>query len=161
MYDSPARFIVVDIQWYRGCNGTLIPKELATCDNKFRMSHFVFKPFTSFASLNVQEQRTARYVYNHHHHLKWDDGFTLLSEFDDIIKRLCCECDVVYVKGQEKVDIIRTIVNKRVVNLTEAEKIKSGKPSCAFHFSSDCVCALSNVKNLYKFLKEKDCILHI
>lgn len=55
------------------------------------------------------------------------------------------------------------ICEKSIENFNEKvcdhdRKIKSGKPSCAFHFSSDCVCALSNVKNLYRFLKEKECI---
>lgn len=60
--------------------------------------------------------------------------------------------DKIYVKGKEKANYIKAIVNKSVIELEHAERIKRDKPSCAFHIGNYCVCALTNVEKLYKYL---------
>ncbi|KAK9752039.1 hypothetical protein QE152_g4562 [Popillia japonica] len=146
------RFVIIDFQWYTLSGERVVPKELASCDNNFRRSHFVFKPVLNFGSLSSTDQRTARYVYNYHHCLPWDGGNTSLGEFDDIIKFLCFNMEKIYVKGKEKANYIKAIVNKPVIELEHAGRIKRDKPSCMFHVGNYCVCALTNVENLYNFL---------
>lgn len=145
--------MVIDFQWYRYNNGQVIPKELASCDNNSRISHFLFKPIASYGSLSDKERREAMYVFSHHHGLRWDDGFIKLSEFDKIVERLCWSANVVYVKGREKVDFLKRILPcKRIVDVREAGKISPKMPKCMFHTSNYCVCALVIVQELYEFL---------
>lgn len=148
---SGKTFIVIDFQWYR-FNGNMIPKELATCDDEFRRSHFLFKPIFSFGSMTAEDQRVARYVFSYYHGLKWEDGYTVVGEFDEIIKRLCFGVDLVFVKGREKLEYLKCILDKRIIDLVDAQKIMRGKPSCSFHTGNYVVCAMSNVEALYKFL---------
>lgn len=147
------KYVVIDFQWYRFNGKSVIPKELAICDSDRRISHFVFRPFISFGCLSVKDREVARYLFNKYHSLMWEDGFISLNSFDDIVKRFCYEADVVYVKGYEKVQFLKTIINnKNVIDVKEAGRILPGKPSCMFHRSDYCVCALTNVQRLYEFL---------
>lgn len=142
-------FIIVDLQWYCFDTHSIIPKELATCDSDYRRTHFLFKPVLSFASLKEEDKRVARYVYSYHHGLRWEEGYISVSEFDGIIKRLCADAKVVYVKGREKADFLQSILNKRIIDLVDVDKIRREEPSCSFHVGSSVVCALTNVERLY------------
>lgn len=150
-----SKFIVIDFQWYCYETYTLIPKELATCDSDCRRSHFIFKPVLSFASLKDEDKRVARYAYNYHHGLRWEEGYISVSEFDRIIKRLCSDVDVVYVKGREKLEFLKSILNKRIIDLVDANKITKEEASCSFHVGESVVCALTNVERLYRHLMFK------
>lgn len=152
---SRKSFIIIDFQWYRYNTHSIVPKELATCDSDFKRTHFVFKPVLSFASLKEEDKSVARYVYNSHHGLGWDEGYICVSQFDVIIKRLCANVDVVYVKGKEKLEFLKSILNKRIVDLIDADKIIKEEPSCSFHVGNDVVCALTNVERLHKYLMWK------
>lgn len=147
------RYVIIDLQWYIFNRNHLLPKELASCDINGRISHFVFKPVISFASLTSKDRNVDRYVYHNHHKLKWEAGFTELGELDEIIRQLCHKVDIVYVKGEQKAKFLRRIVNKRVMDLVEANKVLHGKPMCTFHASDSSVCALSNVQALYNYLQ--------
>lgn len=146
------KFIIIDFQWYRFNSHTLIPKELASCDGEFRRSHFIFKPVMSFGAMAVEDQRVARYAFSQCHGLKWEDGYVNAGTFDEVVKRLCMCVDVVFVKGREKLEFLKCIVDKCIVNLVDVEKITRGKPSCSFHVGNYVVCALSNVEKFYTFL---------
>lgn len=144
--------IVIDFQWYRcGIHG-VIPKELATCDTHFKRSHFVFKPVLSFDALTDEDKRVARYA-GCYHGLRWEEGYICATEFEGIIKRLCADVNTVYVKGREKLEFLKRILeNKRIVDLIDADKIRSEEPSCSFHVGDSVVCALTNVERLHKYL---------
>lgn len=148
------KYVIIDFQWYRCSGESVVPKELAICDDDKRISHFVFRPITSYASMSVKDREVASYVFNNCHGIKWDDGFVLVSEFDEIIRRFTRGVDVVYVKGYEKLRFLKNIIgNKNVVDLKEADKILPGVPSCMFHYNKWVVCALSNVQKLYIYLR--------
>lgn len=146
------KFVIVDFQWYRFNKYILVPKELATCDNEFKRSHFVFKPVTSFGALTEEDQRVARHVYKYHHGLKWEDGYVAAGQFDEIVKRLCMGADIVFVKGREKLEFLKSIIDKKIIDLVYAERIRKCESSCVFHVGDQVVCALSVVERLFKFL---------
>ncbi|KAK9680523.1 hypothetical protein QE152_g39030 [Popillia japonica] len=87
-------FIILDFQWYRFNSDIILPKELASCDSDFKRSHFVFRPVFSFGALTIADQHVANYAFYKHHGLKWTEGYTPLSEFDDIVRKLCADAEV-------------------------------------------------------------------
>lgn len=144
-------FIILDFQWYRFNSDIILPKELASCDSDFKRSHFVFRPVFSFGALTIADQHVANYAFYKHHGLKWTEGYTPLSEFDDIVRKLCADAEVVFVKGKEKKEFLSRILDKRIVDVVCAEKIRKGKPACGFHASEFAVCALANVERMYAY----------
>lgn len=146
------KFIVIDFQCFRWNKCSLIPKELATCNNDNKKSHFIFKPPFSFSAITEEDRSVARYISSYHHGIRWHDGFTSCSVFDEIIKRLCVNVDVIYVKGRQKKDYLKNIIDKPIVDLVYAENIQRGEPTCAFHTSNYVVCAASNCQRLYEYL---------
>lgn len=149
------KFIIIDFQWFRFNKNNFIPKELASCTFDYKKSHFVFKPPLSFCSITRDDRRVARYTSAFYHGLNWIDGYTPCSVFDEIIKRLCVNIDVIYVKGRQKVDYLRNIVDKRIVDLVHADNIRRGEPSCAFHINNYAVCALLNCERLYDYISKQ------
>lgn len=150
------KFVIIDFQWYRFNGNGVVPKELAICDSDYRVGHFVFRPFTSFGCLAIKDREVARYLFNNYHGIMWNDGFMPLTSFDDIVISFCYDADVVYVKGYEKVQFLKSIIsNKQIVDVKEAGKIMPGKPSCIFHRLDYCVCALTNVYKLYDYIESK------
>lgn len=147
------KYVIVDFQWYRFNKNILVPKELATCDSDFKRSHFVFKPVTSFGVLTEENQRVARYVYSYHHGLKWEDGYVAAGDFDEIVKRLCMGADLVFVKGREKLEFLKSIIDTKIVDLVYADKIRRAEPGCGFHVGDEVVCALSVVERLFTYLE--------
>lgn len=146
------KFVILDFQWFTISRNNVIPKELASCDSEHKKSHFLFKPIVSFGALSEEDQRVARFVTGSYTGLNWEGGFTNSCEFDAIVKQLCRNVDVVYVKGRQKLDFLKHIVNNRIVDLLEAGKITRGIPSCPFHNGNFVVCALRNVELLYTYI---------
>lgn len=143
------KFIIIDFQWFRLNRANIIPKELASCTSDYKKSHYIFKPPFSFATLTNEDRQVARYITAFHHGLNWCDGYISCSVFDEIIKRLCADVEVVYVKGSEKVKYLRNILDKPIRDLVRAENISRGTPSCSFHISNYVVCAASNCERFY------------
>ncbi|KAK9710840.1 hypothetical protein QE152_g25827 [Popillia japonica] len=48
----------------------------------------------------------------------WTEGYTPLSEFDDIVRKLCADAEVVCVKGKEKKEFLSRILDKRIVDVS-------------------------------------------
>lgn len=86
-------FIIIDFQWFRLNKYDFIPKELASCTNTYKKSHFVFKPPFSFNTITKEDRRVARHTTSYHHGIHWMDGYTACSAFDEIIRRLCADFD--------------------------------------------------------------------
>jgi len=58
--------------------------------------------------LPLQYQKQADWLMNHHHFIQWGEGFTALYYLSTIIKRVTRDVDMIYVKGLEKLEFIKT-----------------------------------------------------
>lgn len=146
-------FIIIDIQGFMVNDEEFIPKELASYDNKNRVSHYIFQPIRSVSSLPTKFRNTANWLMNYHHCIDWNDGFVPVSSFDDIVYYLCRSAKVVYVKGHEKACFLKRIVTIPVKELPEHEcKLEVGLPMCPFHKKTPSMCSLSNVFYLFSYI---------
>lgn len=140
--------IVVDIQGFKIENNKFIAKELAAYDGS-HISHYIFKQPFHINLLPPDLKRQATWLMNNHHCIPWNEGFTPLHNFSSIIKSLTQKCSCVYVKGEEKANIMRKYCSKPVIEIDEHPTLQPGETQCFFHTKEICYCALTNVFYLY------------
>lgn len=140
--------LIIDVQTFRTQNNKLIVKEFGAFDGS-RVCHYVFKPPFAFDRLPVEYQKQANWLMAHHHAINWNDGFTHHFLFPQIINHITRDFKEVYVKGKEKADFVRTFVKIPVLELPETPALKQELGSCFYHMNEYCICALTNVYNLY------------
>jgi len=157
--------VIIDIQGY----GNFLPKELAiaqvTIDKKERscleqnMVHFVFKPPFPLNSYSRSMRKQVNWLERKHHCLKWNTGFTNLSELPQILRYFTSFADKIYVKGNQKKSFLESYIDAPIYDLqdTTCPKLKPQAPECGYHSSSNCICALSNVFELLPFCIETFC----
>jgi len=140
--------LIVDVQCFKTNHNKLIVKEFAAYDGT-RVCHDVFKPPFALDCLPVEYQKQANWLMSHHHAIDWNTGFTPHYLFPQIIKHITRNVTEVYVKGKEKTDFVRKYITIPVFELPETPALKQELGSCFFHINEYCICALSNVYNLY------------
>lgn len=156
MTDFPRKdYIIIDFQWFLLNKKSLIPKELASYDSFLHKSHFIFEPLVSFNTLSDSDKRAARYAFTHHHGLKWEDGYTPTNKFNEIVKRLCSGVNRVFVKGSEKKNFLKNIVDIEIIDLVGEDRIIRDIPQCTFHVGTFAVCALTNVERISEAILQK------
>lgn len=141
--------LVVDIQGFKIENNEFIVKELAGYDG-VKMCHYIFKPPYPLKLLSPDIEKQVTWLTRNHHCIKWNDGFTPLHMFGQIIQNLTSEADYVYIKGNEKANYIRHFISKPVLELAEQPTLKKSIPKCFYHSNKKCMCALTNVYYLYE-----------
>lgn len=143
--------IILDVQGFSIEDNKFLPKELATY-NGDEVCHYIFKPPFPFDMLSPHLQRNAVYLTSNHHTLNWNAGFTPLHQFQKIMDDLSKKTDLIYVKGREKATYIQKFTTKKVIELDEQPKITKQKAKCIYHNDpNNCICALTNVFNLYEY----------
>lgn len=143
------RKVVVDIQFFKTEEKVFTPKELAVYDGT-HISHYIFKPPFNFLELPDKLKPEAEWVTNNHHGISWDEGLVPVYLFPQILSRLLDNADRIYVKGREKANFVRNAAKKLVIEFPEEPALLKMEPSCFYHISSTCMCALSNVFTLYE-----------
>lgn len=138
----------MDVQGFKIGNKTFYPKELAVYDGN-AISHFIFRPPFPFKTLPEDLQRQAKWLMHNHHCIDWNEGFTPAFMISKILQRLLRDADTVYVKGKEKTTYLQTFSDKTIIELDEQPALRESAPFCMYHTNPICVCALSNVYNLY------------
>ena len=141
--------VVMDVQGFKIGNKTFYPKVLAVYDGN-AISHFIFRPPFPFKTLPDDLQRQEKWLMHNHHCIDWNKGFTPAFLLPKIIERLLRDVDTVYVKGKEKAEYLQRFVKKTIVELEEQPALRESTPSCMYHTSPLCICALSNVYSLYQ-----------
>lgn len=140
--------LVLDVQGFKVENNKFIPKELAAFDGN-RVCHYIFKPPFDMKHLSPDLCKQANWLMQNHSCINWNEGYTPLHKFADIIKNLTGKADNVYVKGREKSDYIRKYCLKPVIELENNPTLQKGEPKCFYHSTSHCMCALANVYYLF------------
>lgn len=142
-------FVIVDVQGFKTSGKEFTPKELAAYDG-MTISHYIFKAPFSFATLPHHLQQQATWVMHNHHCIHWNEGHTPVFLFAKIFQRIVRDVDVIYVKGTEKTQFLKTYTNKHIIEIEEHPALTPSKPACIYHMKSICFCALSNVYHLYQ-----------
>jgi hypothetical protein len=142
-------FLIVDVQGFKIAEKKFFPKELAAYDGH-GVSHHIFRSPFPFYTLPKQFQEQANWLTRNHHSIPWDEGFTPAYMFPKILKRLVRNVDVVYVKGREKAEFLRTYITNPIVEIEEQPALPPSKPICMHHLTAICHCALSNVYQLHE-----------
>lgn len=140
--------LVVDFQGFKLENNKFLVKEFA-CYDGLRISHYVFKPPFPLRMLSPDLHRQAVWLMNNHHGIDWKAGFTPLHQFGGIVDQLTKGADMVYVKGREKLDILKKYCTRPVYEFDEHPPLERTQPKCFHHNNDICACALSNVFFLY------------
>lgn len=141
--------LTLDVQGFNIENNKFIPKELAVYDG-CKISHYIFKAPFDIKYLTPDLHKQALWLMKNHHCIPWNEGYTPIHKFSDIIKNITEKGDCVYVKGTEKAKYIRKYSLKPVVELVEHPQLRKEEPHCFYHSNSKCICALTNVYYLYK-----------
>lgn len=141
--------VVMDVQGFKIGNKSFYPKELAIYDGN-AVSHFIFRPPFPFKTLPEDLQRQANWLMHNHHCVDWNDGFTPAFMLPKILQRLLRDADTVYVKGKEKAMYLQKFSEKTITELGEQPALRASTPSCMYHTDPICICALSNVYNMYQ-----------
>lgn len=140
--------MIVDFQGFKTENNRFLIKELAAFDG-FRACHYIFKQPYSFERLPESYRRQARWVSNNHHGIEWDQGFTPLHQLSNILGLLSNQCDEIWVKGAEKTKFIQQYISTPVIELPDSPALQLKEAKCFYHSINICMCALSNVYELY------------
>lgn len=142
--------LILDVQGFKVEKNKFIAKELAAYDGK-KTSHFIFKAPFRLDYLPPVYHKQATWLMNNHHCIRWEDGFTPLHKFGEIIKWLTHRVDVFYVKGREKTAYIKEFTTAPIIELEEQPCIEPSVPSCFYHMTENCICALTNVYRFYEY----------
>lgn len=141
--------LIIDVQGFKTGNNKFIVKEFAAYDGT-RICHYIFKQPFPFNCLPIEYQKQANWLMSHHHAIDWIDGYTKHFLFPKIISDITTNVTEVYVKGREKADFIRKHITATVLELPETPQLEQKTANCFYHKNDICICALSNVFNLYK-----------
>lgn len=157
---------IVDFQGFGVFNKDFILKELAILNNGYH-HHFIVTPPCNLSVLPLSLKKQAYWLYNNYHSLSWNGGSINFTEVKTSLRNNIRN-GTVYVKGVEKAQWLREILNNENVevknvedffscpNLKELKRIYPDQIKCQSH--AKC-CALQNVYLLSKFLmNEKHCI---
>lgn len=140
---------VVDFQGFKSLDNKFIVKELAivSVDGGNGFLYYLFKPPQPFCSLPDEMKKRVTYLTNYVHGLEWDIGDV---DFDScitfIIDNLKLSAKIIFVKGSERVNYIRNLLNNyvEVVDLDNFtyNTILYGESECSNHRSHCGRCAL-------------------
>lgn len=149
--------LVIDVQGFPLHDGFLI-KELALSDGK-RINHFVFKPKIPYRQLCCNDRRLVTRLETNHHALRYSDGYVNLCALPDILQRFAGNAAVVYVKGHQKVNVLKNYLEVSLVNLEYVANVpklsQTNTNTCMYHLNDFKNCAISNVTVLCDFLNLK------
>lgn len=140
--------LIIDIQGFKTEKNRFLIKELAAYDGT-RICHYIFKPPFDFTCLPLEYQKNANWLIAYHHGINWQTGFVPLHKFSAIMSQLTVTSEDVYVKGREKAEYIRKYSRVPVLELPESPPIQQEGSSCFYHSKNPCICALTNVYNLF------------
>lgn len=144
-----------------------VAKEVAVLRRGTVLSHYIFESPLPWKCLTRSDRSCASWLIVYHHGLKWEDGAIPYSKAKHLIATAVFgaareneEKDNVYVKGPEKREWLRALLDEReranietldadyenVDSLSELDA--AGTVRCGYH---NAHCALQNVFKLYNW----------
>lgn len=106
---------VVDFQAFKSLNNKFIVKELAILrvDRDDCDLHLIFKPPQPFDTLPKEMRKRVAFLTKHIHGIPWEIGH---NDFKNFVKsnNVLQKADVIFVKGSERVNFIRDMLQNSV-----------------------------------------------
>lgn len=97
------RIAVVDIQGFY-IQKELHPKEI-TIQINYSANHYLIKPSLPFQGLSLGDKKTVLYAEKYHG-IHYSSGNVNYSEINNILKKHLANIDIVYLRGNQKVDFL-------------------------------------------------------
>jgi len=151
------RIVIADVQGFI-VDDIFYAKELAIKVGN-QTSHYIFKSVKKFEDLSLQEKKSAFYLMNHHHGLKYSDGYVEYSELSKIVENCFMDNDIVYVVGHQKYQFLRHHLKNETIEVHNVEnfgwtplKIVKTSPKCMNHTLKKCICSLANCYEISKWV---------
>lgn len=150
--------VFVDIQYVRGNNNQIFPKELVVLyANSLCPGQFLFKPPFPVNELTNYAVKQNNYCASTINGLNWSDGVAPYSEVENVLNTL--KNFIIIVKGYEKQCFIQQYLKNSVIinfeNCGSLKNLRNFVHNCYFHDGNYTHCAVLNVyKLLMHFEKE-------
>lgn len=123
---------VIEVNGFIGNDGEFIAKELAVVDSNLCYSMLFFRPPYPKSYLDTKQQRTVGWLERNHHCIDWDYGSQDFK--DETMRVICSRFDVVYTKGNQKIDFLRRHhSNVKEIPQTAPKPGVDYKKKCWFH----------------------------
>lgn len=145
---------VIEFHGFKDNTNRFVVKELAIVGKHFQV-HLIFSAPYDESCLNRKMRRTARWLTNHFHFIKWaDEGVPFNKEW---LRVLCSQFSILHTKGEEKVRFLRQFHN----NVQEIEgsyayssdlDVKCILPQ---HNDNSVHCAMRSATAYYRHIFEK------
>lgn len=103
------RVAFVDMQGFKDNSNRFVLKEIAVVTSNASFHDVIKSPF-AFRHLNKKRTREAKWLTKNHHGIHWNAGTMSMTQLRTIIRPMLHR-KVIYVKGIEKVQWIRFILN--------------------------------------------------
>lgn len=152
---------VVEFHGFKSNSNKFVVKELAIV-SKYFQTHLVFDAPHDECLLDRKMRKTARWLANNFHFMRWTDKGIPYDE--EWIRILCSQFSVLYTKGEEKVEFLKQFHNN-VQGIPESYKSTyCSKVTCILpqhnNYYSGGRCAMRSAKAFYmlKFGKSEETV---
>ena len=153
------KLVAIDVQGFH-INSKFVPKEVSVkCSDQ--ILHLLIKSPVPFEELSISDKKHVRFLEARHHGLSYSSGHICIEDIPSILEKYLVTADFIYVKGHQKVEFARDILNGqflgKIVNVETCEnppKFELDFPMCLHHHFNDrkVMCSLRNVELLYGWL---------
>lgn len=164
---------IVDIQGFKDNNNRFIVKEFYLETKNLTFHDIIKSPIGLKQKLNKQRKFQNNWLTQHFHGIDWNAGYITLNELRNTISHYLHNFNI-YVKGKEKIEWIKQIMNNHDLSCFNLEDFKCDVSLCDnnekyvtcknhTHFiaiaatttnSNTAQCAVKNVKVLKKWIQQ-------
>lgn len=157
------KVIVIDVQGFYTSN-KFIEKEISIAGVDSQIKTFIILPPFKYSRLTIKDKTTNKWLYNHFHGLRWDDGNSTLKDLEEYLSISVKkeENPTVYVKGLEKVNWIKKLIDEEITiynlddfncpNINYLYKNDENTNICKYHRKNKHRCAEKSVTLLRNFI---------
>lgn len=140
-----------------------VVKELALYDlNQHSSQHWIFKPPEGLEVTARKAVRANDWVSRHLHRIPWEEGDVEYKELTRILDQIASQYDVIYVKGQQKIEFLLEEVSLQpaIVNVENLgcpkicvllEPLRLGC-HCIFHNFDPTLCTAYRAKAIGRWI---------
>lgn len=109
---------VIDVQFFRGNENVLIPKEIAVVSlDKGCIAHWLILPVAQVETLNRDARRQNDWLTLHHHGIDYLDGIVSKRCAIKALKEISKRARKIYVRGKEKWAFLNKETARVIINL--------------------------------------------
>lgn len=114
----------IDVQGFKIKSNTFIVKEIAVITHNSTFHDVIKSPFP-FKNLDDEDKKQAVWLTKNYHGFNWNSGSISMTELRRILISIFKKTDKIYVKGQEKVQWLHSILDCKTFssNIINIEQI--------------------------------------